>query len=129
MALNAPPTEIILSHSRSSLGYRHLDWSPQPGSYLEIEGQTYLVLERRQRYLLKSGRYQLHHIALHVQKSTVPAERSLLNGQWVIGDITCAYNARSELLRCAINPSGPCDRCGHYQPLEKPSGAIEDHDL
>ncbi|MEO0706750.1 MAG: DUF6464 family protein, partial [Cyanobacteria bacterium J06649_5] len=31
-------------------------------------------------------------------------------------DITCTYNARSELVRCAINPSGPCSDCSHYTP-------------
>jgi Family of unknown function (DUF6464) len=35
----------------------------------------------------------------------------------LIGDLTCAYNARSELLRCAVNPAGPCDRCGHYRAV------------
>lgn len=118
MELSFPPTEIILSHPRCPLGYLHLDWNPQPGAYLEVEGQTYLVLERRHRYHLKFGRYQLHKIALYVQKSQVPTERSLLNGCWVLGDIRCFYNARSEVVRCAVNPSGPCDRCVHYRPLE-----------
>ncbi len=117
MALNSQFTEIILSDPCSSLGHLHLDWEPQPGAYLEVEGLTYLVLERRHRYHLKAGRYQLHKATLYVQQSQVPTEKSLLDGQWVIGDITCLYNARSELLRCALNPIGPCDRCLHYQPL------------
>lgn len=33
-----------------------------------------------------------------------------------IGDITCEYNARSNYLRCAINPDGPCKDCMHYKP-------------
>ncbi|MBD0336228.1 MAG: hypothetical protein ICV62_12120 [Cyanobacteria bacterium Co-bin13] len=109
-------TEIILSQPRSSLGSVYLDWNPQPGAYLEVAGQTYLVLERRHRYHLKAGRYELHQTTLYVQKSDLPEEKSLLDGQWVIGDITCLYNARSELLRCAVNPQGPCDRCAHYHP-------------
>jgi hypothetical protein len=28
-----------------------------------------------------------------------------------IGDLSCKYNAKSSLMRCAINPSGPCDLC------------------
>jgi hypothetical protein len=116
MKLNSLPAEVILSHSRFTLGHLYLDWNPQPGAYLEVEGQTYMVLERRHRYLLRSGRYQLHKIALYVQKCEIPADISLLDGRWVIGDITCSYNARSELVRCAINPSGLCDRCVHYQP-------------
>ncbi|MBD2459923.1 hypothetical protein H6G89_02590 [Oscillatoria sp. FACHB-1407] len=120
MELNSPPTEIILSHPRSTLGHLRLDWNPQPGAHLELEGQTYIVLERKHRYLLKSGRYQLHQITLYVQPSQLPSEKRLVDGQWMIGDITCLYNARSELLRCAVNPEGPCDRCVHYQSLPQP---------
>ncbi|NEQ21012.1 MAG: hypothetical protein F6K28_17650 [Microcoleus sp. SIO2G3] len=120
MELNSLPAEVILSHPRSILGHLYLDWNPQPGAYLEVEGQTYIILERRHRYRLRAGRYQLHQIALYVQKCDVPADITLLDGRWVIGDITCSYNARSELVRCAINPSGPCDRCVHYQPLINP---------
>lgn len=118
MKENFLSTEVILNHPRSTLGHLHLDWNLQPGAYLELEGQTYLVLERRHRYQLKSGRYQLQNIALYVQKTSIPKEKTLLDGHWVIGDITCKYNARSELVRCAVNPHGPCDRCLNYQPIE-----------
>jgi hypothetical protein len=116
MALNSIPTEVILSPSCSSLGHLHLDWQPQPGAYLELEGQAYLVLERRHRYQLRSGRYQLYRIALYVQKAPMHLDdRSLWDGHWVIGDATCAYNAHSELISCAVNPEGPCERCLHYR--------------
>ena len=36
-----------------------------------------------------------------------------------IGDLSCRYNARSALLRCAINPLGPCETCSHYEAREK----------
>ena len=36
----------------------------------------------------------------------------------VIGDITCQMNARSPFLRCAANPSGPCDGCREYEGKE-----------
>lgn len=111
------PTEVFLSDRRSSLGVLPLEGNPQPGSYLDIEGQAYLVLERRHRYHLKSGRYHLHKIALYVQKIQDATEKSLWDGRWVIGDPSCAYNARSELLRCAANPMGPCDRCKHYEAI------------
>lgn len=32
-----------------------------------------------------------------------------------IGDLTCEYNARSNYLRCAINPEGPCQCCAYYK--------------
>ncbi|MBF2085816.1 MAG: hypothetical protein IGS16_14575 [Thermoleptolyngbya sp. C42_A2020_037] len=35
----------------------------------------------------------------------------------LIGDFTCRYNARSRYLRCAINPSGPCEGCRQYDPV------------
>ena len=114
------PTEIVLSNNCSTLGHLYLNWNPQPGAYLEVEGQTYLVLERKHRYLLKSGRYRLHKVALYVQRTHVPVEKSLVDGRWVIGDTSCGYNARSELLRCAVNPNGPCDRCLHYQSSKIP---------
>ncbi|WP_206815716.1 DUF6464 family protein [Chroococcus sp. FPU101] len=34
---------------------------------------------------------------------------------FLIGEISCFYNARSPHLRCAINPSGPCEGCLHYK--------------
>ncbi len=114
MALNSLPAEIILSHSNATLGHLNLDWNPQPGACLEVDGQSYLVLERRHRYQLRSGRYQLHKIALYVQKIEALAEGNFLDGRWIIGDRTCLYNAQSPLLRCAVNPKGPCDQCSHY---------------
>jgi hypothetical protein len=108
------PTEVIVSQSRQSLGNIRLDWTPQPGNYLDVEGKTYAVLERRHRYQLKSGRYKLSKIDLYVQKATRPHEQSLVDGQWTIGDASCIYNAKSPLMRCAIAPSGPCEGCRHY---------------
>lgn len=29
---------------------------------------------------------------------------------------TCRYNAHSAFLRCAVNPTGPCELCQHYEP-------------
>jgi Family of unknown function (DUF6464) len=104
-------TEVILTQSRETLAKVRLDWTPQPGNYLDLDGQTYTVLERRHRYQLKYGRYKLDKIALYVQSAIRPEEQSLVDGDWVIGDATCIYNARSILLRCAVNPIGPCEGC------------------
>jgi Family of unknown function (DUF6464) len=109
------PTEVILTHPRQSLGNVQLDWTPQPGNYLDLEGKTYAVLERRHRYQLKFGRYLLHKIALIVQSAPRPAERSLVEGRWVIGDANCRFNARSEIIRCAVNPEGPCTNCRFFE--------------
>lgn len=34
---------------------------------------------------------------------------------YVLGDITCRFNARSSYVRCAVNPVGPCEGCHHYE--------------
>jgi hypothetical protein len=112
------PTEVILTHPRRSLGKVQLDWTPQPGNYLDFEGRTYAVLERRHRYQFKSGRYRLHNIAVYVQSAQKPTEKTLVAGRWVIGDATCTYNAHSEIIRCAVNPNGPCESCRSYESAE-----------
>jgi hypothetical protein len=111
------PTEVILTQSCEVLAKIQLDWTPQPGNYLDLDGNTYAVLERRHRYHLQFGRYKLNKIALYVQSATRPDEQSLINGQWVIGDASCTYNARSTLIRCAVHPIGPCDGCRYYEGL------------
>jgi Family of unknown function (DUF6464) len=111
------PTEVILTHPCRSLGSVQLDWSPQPGAYFDLEGQTYAVLERCHRYQFKSGRYRLHKVALYVQTAQRPIERTLVDGRWFLGDASCEFNARSELVRCAVNPDGPCEGCRHYHSI------------
>lgn len=111
------PTEVILTHPQRTLGRVRLDWNPQPGSYLDFQGQTYAVLERRHRYQFRSGRYRLQQIALYVQSAPhAAAEKSWVDGRWVIGDATCQFNALSELIRCAVHPEGPCETCRSYEP-------------
>ena len=109
------PTELILTNPRQSLGRLQLDWTPQPGNYVDFEGKTYAVLERRHKYQLKAGRYRLNNIAIYVQKAKRPSEKTLVAGRWVVGDASCDYNAHSEIIRCAVNPDGPCQSCRFYE--------------
>ncbi len=88
---------------------------PQPGRWFEAAGQSFLVLQRSHRYQLRAGRYQLVGVALRVKPQQRPADARHWNNQWVIGDPSCRYNARSPLLRCAVLPDGPCERCSHYE--------------
>jgi hypothetical protein len=111
------PIEVIINPSQKSLGNISLDWHPQPGHNLNIEGQTYTVLERRQQYQLKLGRYHLAKIIIYVQAIQSLTERSLVQGKWVIGDASCRFNAHSELIRCAINPMGLCQNCQYYERI------------
>lgn len=115
MDVKSLPTEIILSHPCQTIDNIYLDWQPQPGAYLDVKGKTYAVLERRHRYQYRAGRYQLSQIALYVQSAQQPAEKSLIHGRWVLGDSSCRFNAHSELVRCAVNPSGPCEACRFYE--------------
>ncbi|MEM8602639.1 MAG: DUF6464 family protein [Cyanobacteria bacterium P01_H01_bin.121] len=106
---------VFLSCSQELIGQLELTWEPQPGSYIDLDQQTYQVLERRHRYQLRNGRYQLHQVLLYVKTAIPPSDRTPIDGRWVVGDASCAYNARSELLRCTVNPTGPCLDCCHYQ--------------
>jgi hypothetical protein len=89
---------------------------PQPGRWLEVEGTSYLVLQRRHRYRLMHGRYRLAQVVLEVKAQRQPRDAHWWRGRWVIGDASCAYNALSPLLRCAVLPEGPCNGCGHHRP-------------
>ncbi|MBN3898584.1 MAG: hypothetical protein HWQ41_25945 [Nostoc sp. NOS(2021)] len=47
----------------------------------------------------------------------VEGDRYYLEGVgYLIGDISCKFNARSGYIRCAVNPDGPCNGCRHYEP-------------
>ncbi len=49
----------------------------------------------------------------------IEGDRYYLEGVgYLIGDISCKFNARSGYMRCAVNPSGPCQACRHYEPRE-----------
>lgn len=39
--------------------------------------------------------------------------------KYFIGDTTCINNANSPYIRCAVNPSGPCEGCVHYEQRYK----------
>ncbi|NJL42133.1 MAG: hypothetical protein HC881_22590 [Leptolyngbyaceae cyanobacterium SL_7_1] len=34
---------------------------------------------------------------------------------YMIGDLSCRFNARSNYIRCAVNPYGPCQNCPFYE--------------
>ena len=92
-----------------------LDDPPQPGRWVNFNGVSYLVMQRRHRYQLRNGRYQLASIALLVKSQTQPKDARRWKQGWVIGDPECRFNARSPLLRCAVWPEGPCETCQHRE--------------
>ncbi len=71
--------------------------------------------EAQARERIRSARLA---IATH---STSPdltvSDRQYIEGVgYLIGDITCQFNARSAYIRCAVNPHGPCQGCPSYEP-------------
>ena len=51
-----------------------------------------------------------------------PSDRYYLEGVgYIIGDITCEFNAQSSYIRCAVNPPGPCENCHHYSKRQEQS--------
>ena len=61
-------------------------------------------------------RTQRRYITPH---SLPVSDRYYLEGVgYLIGDITCQFNARSSYIRCAVNPQGLCQGCRDYEPLE-----------
>ncbi|MDJ0731435.1 MAG: DUF6464 family protein [Crocosphaera sp.] len=114
-------TEVILSHNHQSLGKLKLDWNPKKGTYLELEGETYSILEYHHHYQYKVGGYQLTKTSLYVQKILDIQEKSLVNGRWILGDINCRFNANSEIVTCAVNPQGYCKNCQFFEPKEDTS--------
>jgi hypothetical protein len=89
---------------------------PHPGRWFQVGERQFLVMQRRHRYRLRLGVYELSSIALQVKLQRQPDDARWWRQSWVIGDPSCRYNARSPLLRCAVLPEGPCERCAHYSP-------------
>lgn len=87
---------------------------PHPGRWFQLGERSYLVMQRRHRYRLRLGVYELSSLALQVKVQRQPPDARWWQGRWVIGDPSCRFNARSPLLRCAVLPAGPCERCVHY---------------
>jgi hypothetical protein len=59
--------------------------------------------------------------ARRIHESIRPTEgdRYYLEGVgYLIGDISCKFNARSGDMRCAVNPWGPCEGCHDYEAGE-----------
>lgn len=56
---------------------------------------------------------------LYKRMSRDPEEQYVDGVGYVIGDLSCTYNARSPYMRCAVNPDGLCQDCRHYQNREE----------
>ncbi|NEQ72911.1 MAG: hypothetical protein F6K23_07395 [Okeania sp. SIO2C9] len=50
--------------------------------------------------------------------STQPEQQYIEGLGYIIGDLSCKFNARSPLIRCAVNPFGLCKDCSHYESID-----------
>nr|WP_228056090.1 DUF6464 family protein [Microcoleus sp. LEGE 07076] len=70
--------------------------------------------ESQARDRIAAARLAVANRPLPNQPATV--DRTYVEGLgYLIGDITCEYNARSNYIRCAVNPVGHCLDCRYYQ--------------
>jgi Family of unknown function (DUF6464) len=56
---------------------------------------------------------------LYKRMTRDPEEQYVEGVGYVIGDLSCSYNARSPYIRCAVNPDGLCQDCRHYHHQEE----------
>jgi hypothetical protein len=79
------------------------------------------MIRRTQRSRLRMRQAAMNFPVVQGRQNLRPVEgdRYYLEGVgYLIGDISCKFNARSGYIRCAINPEGPCNGCRHYEPRE-----------
>lgn len=105
--------ELRQAGSEQPIDRIELEDPPHPGRWFLHGERSFLVLQRRHRYTLRSGRYQLSSLVLLVTAQQRPHDARPWRHGWVIGDPSCALNALSPLIRCAVLPEGPCEQCLH----------------
>ncbi len=98
----------------------------------EVETQARLRRALTSTYRVRTQRLyntpmpsESRSLRLRESRFETPRDRYYLEGVgYLIGDISCRFNARSGYLRCAVNPEGPCDSCRHYQEVGEKSKSI-----
>lgn len=77
------------------------------------------LLRQREAQMQARFRRAIDLTPIRTQSSeSIPpySDRYYLEGVgYLIGDISCRYNARSGYIRCAVNPEGPCEGCRYYE--------------
>lgn len=73
--------------------------------------------QTRARQRLRSASRFAYRSSRVFAKSTPPDMEYIPGVGFVIGDISCRYNARSPELRCTVNPYGPCKDCPEYEVI------------
>lgn len=77
------------------------------------------VIRKTHSHLTRRMRQVATQSQTPIQRDLLAAalrDRYYLEGVgYLIGDISCKFNARCGYIRCAVNPIGPCGGCRHYQ--------------
>lgn len=94
-------------------GILRSDIEPIIDHWLDAHPQeTYLSLKQ---YILENRIFYSH---LHGRLTLVDAHTLQTPDEpdpYAIGDTSCRFNANSPLIRCAVNPDGPCEVCRYYE--------------
>ncbi|MFM2064600.1 MAG: hypothetical protein RLZZ507_4271 [Cyanobacteriota bacterium] len=76
----------------------------------------WVIRKTQQRTHARSRQVAYNYSQIQPQIRPIESERYYLEGVgYLVGDISCKFNARSSYVRCAVNPSGPCQDCRHYE--------------
>ncbi len=81
---------------------------------------VYLLIFRKVKRQWRSRLRRARLMTVENRPDSLPSyyhdDRASEATRYFIGDTSCLYNAHSPYMRCAVNPSGPCKDCSHYQP-------------
>ncbi|WP_341531259.1 DUF6464 family protein [Nostoc sp. UHCC 0302] len=73
----------------------------------------------RTRARLRQAAMSFPVVRVRQNERPIESDRYYLEGVgYLIGDISCKFNARSGYIRCAVNPDGPCNGCRYFEPKE-----------
>lgn len=76
----------------------------------------WLINRSQQRFSNRLRRIRSRHeysLGMVGEFLSIPLE--IENKPAFIGDLSCRFNAYSPHLRCAVNPTGPCEGCRLYE--------------
>jgi hypothetical protein len=84
--------------------------------YLARHPHLYIYRDRTPYNRRNTDSAYLAHSSFPSDALTSPRGRlSWLAPMNYLGDTSCQFNAHSPFIRCAVNPSGPCQGCSFYE--------------
>ena len=83
--------------------------------FLGIGTILHSIREKIMNSLVFQKMRQLSHAYVR-QQINYYQQRLTLASRCIDKQASCKYNADSAFLLCAVNPYGPCSKCGEYEP-------------